>query len=61
MMLFLICLLGLSCGALIILIFGLLGAGKRADEGEEKILKIISPAPLAERTGLSKGDFALMG
>jgi hypothetical protein len=30
---------------LIVLILGLLRAGRRADEAEEKLLEIISPAP----------------
>ena len=44
MLLLLFSLSGLGCCALVVLIFGLMGAGRRADEGEEKILKIILPA-----------------
>jgi hypothetical protein len=41
----LLILLGLSSSFITTLIFGLVGAGKRADEGEDRILEIISPAP----------------
>jgi hypothetical protein len=45
-------LFGLGCCGFMALIFGLMGAGRRADEGEEQILKIISPAThgIAEST-----------
>lgn len=46
MWLLLLILLGFSSCFIITLIFGLLGAGRRADEGEERILEIMSPAPL---------------
>ena len=45
MWLLLIILFGLIGCSFIALIFGLMRAGRRADEGEEKILEIISPAP----------------
>jgi len=41
----LLILFGLIGCFFITLIFGLMRAGRRADEGEEKILEIISPAP----------------
>jgi len=41
----LLILLGLSSCSLITLIFGLVRAGRRADEGEERILDIISSVP----------------
>lgn len=46
MWLLLIILFGLIGCSLIVLIFGLMRAGRRADEGEEKILEVMSPAPL---------------
>ncbi len=39
---FVFILLGLGSGFLIILIFGLMKAGKRADEGEDKIIDCMS-------------------
>jgi hypothetical protein len=47
-----IILLGLGSCFSITLIFGLLRASRRADEGEERILKIISPAPRDDITTL---------
>jgi hypothetical protein len=44
MWLLLLTLFGLIGCSLITLIFGLMRAGRRADEGEEKILEIMSPA-----------------
>jgi len=41
----LLILFGLGSCSLITLIFGLVRAGRRADEWEERILRIISPAP----------------
>lgn len=38
---------GLPSGALIILMAGLIGAGRRADEGEEILLEILDPQPKA--------------
>ena len=46
----LLILLGLGGCFLITLIFGLLRAGRRADEEEEKILDIISPTPPDDTT-----------
>ena len=43
MWLLLLVLLGLGSCFFITLIFGLLKAGRRADEGEERILKLILP------------------
>lgn len=44
MWLFLLILFGLGgCSFIIILVFGLIRAGRRADEWEERILTIISP------------------
>ena len=45
-------LLSLGGWFLITLIFGLLGAGRRADEREERILQIISLAPPDDITEL---------
>jgi hypothetical protein len=52
MWLLLLILLGFSSCFIITLIFGLLGAGRKADEGEEKILEIMSSTPP------DKGDVA---
>ena len=41
---FLIIFLGLAIGFFITSIFALMKAGRRADEGEERILEVISPA-----------------
>lgn len=38
---------GPPSGALIILMAGLIGAGRRADEGEEILLEILDPQPKA--------------
>lgn len=45
LLLLLIIALAICSCLLIILLFGLAHAGRRADEGEEKILEIIYPAP----------------
>lgn len=48
-------LFGLGSGFLIILIFGLMKAGKRADEGEDKIIDRISlNSPLPKNTNKDK-------
>ena len=57
-MLLLLLIIALIIGSclLIILLFGLAHAGRRADEGEEKILDIISPKPTIDNTENSCSD-----
>jgi hypothetical protein len=48
LLLLLIIALAICSCLLIILLFGLAHAGRRADEGEEKILEIILPKPTTD-------------
>jgi hypothetical protein len=58
--LLLILLFSLGSWSFITLIFGLLRAGRRADEWEERILEIISPAPPDDPTELDDPSNAQM-
>lgn len=55
LLLLIIALIIASC-LLIILLFGLVRAGRRADEGEEKILEIILPKPTINNTANASQD-----
>ena len=55
LLLLIIALIIASC-LLIILLFGLVRAGRRADEGEEKILEIILPRPTIDNAENASQD-----